>query len=238
MDQQKTSFTWIDRAVVYIIMAALVIALFIYLRNCNHSGSGNEIPRPPDTLRSVNKAGDSVVSLKGREIDFTVIEQRIKDSIARVYDFKESRLQELIIAQTRTIAELSAIGPTSIDYTTDTSHPECPPIIKRMRQEFTNPHYTAQVQVGDSSYMHLQGYDTLTGNWHSVVEGKFLRKKTYQQLDLSFADTSRHITGILAWRAPREKPKKFGIGASAGVTWNGKWAPYAGIGLNWTFIRF
>lgn len=223
------------------IIGLAIIAGIIYLLNM----AGCFEKQPPvipigkiDTLHGVNKAGDSVISLKGNEQDFGAIEKRIADSIAGVYSTKVKDLKELIIAQTRTIAELTAAGPIEKDYSPDTSHKDCPPVIKNMRQTFTNPYYTARVQIGDSSYMHLAGYDTITALWKRVREGNIFNRKTYLQLDISHANPDTKVTGLLAYRVPDPKPKKFGIGLSAGVTWIDKWRPYAGLGLNWNIIRF
>lgn len=230
-------------SVIRLLFVIAIIIGIIYL--LSQLGFFSKAPKviPPgtiDTIRNVNKAGDSVVSLKGTEKTFSLISKRIADSIADVYDTKVKNLKEVIIAQTRTIAYLQSTGPVEIDFMPpDTSqNKDCPPAIKNMRQTFTNPHYTARVQIGDSSYLHLEGRDTITGVWKQVKEGKLFNRHKYLQLDLSFADTSRHVTGLLAYRVPDKKPKTLGIGLSAGITWDGKFRPYAGVGLNWSFIRF
>jgi hypothetical protein len=106
----------------------------------------------------------------------------------------------------------------------------CPPQIKNMRQRFENPWYSAQVQIGDSSFMHLTRRDTITAVWK--------QGKGWLQLDLSSADTSNRIYGVQAYRK-YIKPKRWGLGISAGYGAAGdKLAPFVGLSLNYSLIKF
>ena len=75
--------------------------------------------------------------------------------------------------------------------------------------------------------------------------GRFLRKKTYLQFDISLANPDTRVTGIKTYRVPAPKPKtwSFGIQFGYGVTVSPTTrrltpGPYVGIGFTKGLIRF
>jgi hypothetical protein len=239
------------KTVVRFIVVLAVLALIAYLLNL----AGCFKKQPPviptgviDTLHSVNKAGDSVLSLKGNERDFGVIEKRIIDSIAGVYSTTVKNLHELIVAQTRTISGLRSAGPTVITYKPDTlgkpkTGNDCPPELLAVSKVFSNNYRRSKVYIDlaneEYSYDSTTSYDTITALWKRVNEGNLFNRRHYIQLDISTANPETKVTGLMAYRIPDKKPKKFGVGPSAGAALiRGKFQPYIGVSFNWNLIRF
>lgn len=226
----------IDKSFV-ILIAVLLLLGYWCIRNLDYNpqvqGSG------PITIHWANQAGDSVTSLKGTDQQFSIRDKKIADSIAKVYRSQIKNLQEYIISTSTSTADIPAItGTRETDYlpgATLTTTKQ----IRNVRQQFSSPYYHITAQIGDSSYLQLKAWDTLTVVWKTVKEGSLFNRRKYLQLDLSHADTSKHITGLQAYRVPKQKPKRFGIGAQVGVTFDGQQArPYAGLGISYNFIRF
>lgn len=216
------------------------VILGMYLLTCANNireiqGSSEQV----DTLSWINEAGDIVASLKGDPKAFAVRDKKFEDSLARVYQTKEKNLIEYIVALEYTNSMLLAeVGTRETDYTYDSTG-NCPPQIKNLRQTFSNPYYTARVQIGDSSFLHLQAYDTVTVLWKKVKEGNIFNRKNLIQLDVSTANPDTKVYGLKAFRVT-EKNKKFGLGLHAGYGFSNSWkpAPYIGIGIHYSLIKF
>jgi hypothetical protein len=113
---------------------------------------------------------------------------------------------------------------------------------KNAYQDFQSEYYKAQVQIGDSSYMHLQSFDTVTVLWKKVTEGSIFNRRNLIQLDVSTANPDTKVSGIKAYRIS-EKPKRWavGIGAGYGVPLYGnslQAVPFIGITITKSIIRF
>lgn len=225
-----------------IITFGLLVVLFMYKSGCVGSKTKDVSVKtaiPVDTLHWKNKDGDNVTSLKGNEESFAVITKRVADSVAKTYEVRLKDMREYLIAWTQSQADVPADTATRQTDYIPSPVKDCPPIVKNMRQQFNSAYDSISVQIGDSSWLHKRSFDTLTAVWKTVKQGFLFNRKKYLQLDLSFADTSRHVTGLTAYRAPQQKQKKWGIGFSSGVTYyNGRGRLYAGAGINYTFIRF
>lgn len=218
---------YISRPILFLSVVAVIIA---FLWKCN-----NENPTQIgtiDTTRWTNKAGKEVVSLTGSEQAFGIRNKHIADSIAKTYGFRIKKLQEYVIFLQSSKTDLQPVDSSkAADYFAPINN--CPPQVKNFRQSFSNPWYKADVQIGDSSYMHLQRNDTLTAIWR--------KGKNYLQLDLSSADTSNHISGIQAYRKYLPKKKwsigfQFGYGVSVEKPVNP--VPFFGIGITYSIIKF
>lgn len=218
---------YLSKSTILLLGLSLVILLLWKCNNANPDNIGTV-----DTTRWTNKAGKEVVSLKGTEQAFGMRDKHIADSLARVYGLRVKQLQEYIIVLQHARVDLQPSGPVAKDYFPPDSS-NCPPAIKDMRQSFANPYYNADVQIGDSSYMHLERHDTLTAIWR--------RGKNYLQLDLSSADTSNHIEGVKAYRH-YVPPKRWGIGVVAGygvaIEKPTNPVPFIGIGISYSIIKF
>jgi len=227
----------------YRINAGLLIAAFLCLTL--YVGitfdSNEKIPDigKPELIRWKNKSGDSVTSLKGKAEQFAAREKRIIDSLAEVYGTREKHLLEYIAAITETKTNVQpGPGPVEKDYQ-PAKDPDCPPVVKNMRKSFSNPYYDIQAQIGDSNYLQLKSYDTLTVIWKRVKEGSLFNRKRFLQADVSFANPYTRINKLDAYRVAEKKPKKWGIGLQAGYGFSqsGRQEVYAGIGISYNFIR-
>ena len=210
----------------------------IVLWNCN--GMEKTVVKPVTIIeRWKNNAGDSVASLKGFQEQFAYREKRIADSLAKVYNTKTKHLQEYIIALQQTIANVPATGNISIEYDPDRSLDHCPPAIKNMKQRFANPYFDITAQIGDSSYLQLQAFDTITVLWKKVNQGSIFSRKHYLQLDVSNANPYTRTAGLMSYRIEEKKAKKLGIGLQIGygLQQGLKPKPYLGIGLSYNLIR-
>jgi len=224
------------------IIAMAILLVIIGINNCNSPavlakpGTGDSIK----TLHWKNRAGDSVTSIRGNPDLFAAPPRRLIDSLAYVYGVKEKFLLEYIISLQQSRVDIEPVqGSRATDYYPVDSGTNCPPAVKNMRQDFANPYYQVQAQVGDSSYLHLLAFDTLTAVWKKVKQGSIFNRRTLLQLDLSSANPYTRITGITAYRAPAAKPKRFGIGLQLGYGFQTGLTPkpYIGAGLSYNIIR-
>lgn len=222
----------LDRSFLVLIIVLLLLG-WLCIRNLSYNPPQGD----PVIIRWKNKAGDSVTSLKGSSDQFAQLKKNIADSIADVYQTKIRNMQEYIISTSESNAYIPPVhGTRETDYLPG---PVLTRPVKNMRQRFQSPYYDITAQIGDSSYLQLKAWDTLTVVWKTVKEGSIFNRRKYLQLDLSHADTSKHITGLQAYRVPAKKPKRFGIGVQVGVTFDGQQArPYAGLGASYNLIRF
>lgn len=224
---------------IILLLAAIGILVFL-ISKCHGCSDGPSIQAitPPDTLYWNNEAGDKVTSLKGTEEAFAVLRKKVADSVARVYKVKLKNMENYLIAWTEAQSDIAPEPSTKETDYMPSPVKDCPAVVKNMRQQFNGPYDSITVQIGDSSYLHKRSYDTVTVVWKKVTEGGIFNRKRFLQVDVSFADTSRHVKGLDAYRQPASKPKRWAIGFQAGVMYNGKARPYGGAGLSYNFIRF
>lgn len=207
-----------------VVLGLIIIFLLFRPQSCTRKGGEvTERGTADSTFYWKNKYNEEVASNRGTAAQFALQDERMKhliDSVAKVYDTKNKRIQELIVATTRGVTHLTAKLGTKEGDTLwlPADNPDCPPVvrIRNVRETFENPYYTAKVQIGDSSYAVIDRRDTLTALWKDVKTGGIFNRKKYLQLDLNFADTSNHVTGLSAYR--RQVPvKEWGIGPEAGA---------------------
>jgi hypothetical protein len=231
---------YISKNILLIVTAIIVIAFILF--TCNHSstsiqGSSEEV----DTLEWVNDGGDLVSSQKSSPEYFSEERNHLIDSLAKVYNVKPKKIIEYVVVTTEGNTDVRPEGkPTIEDYFP--VEKDCPPIPKRVSQNFSSPYYKAKVQIGDSSYMHLQSFDTVTVLWKKVNEGSIFNRKHLIQLDVSTANPDTKVTGIKTYRI-YEKPKKwaigFGFGYGLNLTDKGLTpVPCVNFSIQKTLIRF
>ncbi len=222
------------------LVVILACMVWMMIGNCNRSP---KVVAPVDsTFYWKNAYNKEVASQKGLAVQFQLKNKKLADSLAKVYKTKEKYLQEWVLAFTSTKADVPAVpGTQEKDYDPPVviNGVKCPDQIKRMRQSFHSTYYDAEVQIGDSNYLHLQKRDTITMLWKKVKEGRFFNRRTYLQLDVSLADTSTKVIGIQSYRAGPLRPKRGGIGLQMGYEFDGKrFRPYFGLGFSYNIIRF
>jgi hypothetical protein len=224
-----------------IIGALLAVILFTWHHSPASLQEGSE---QVDTLEWVNDAGDIVASLKADPSYFAADRAHLIDSLAKVYNSKPKNVIEYVIATTEGQSDIRPEGkPTVEDYfPIDTAKKDCPPVQRNVAQNFSSPYYKAHVQIGDSSYMHLQSFDTVTVLWKKVNEGSIFNRKHLIQLDVSTANPDTKVSGIKAYRI-YEKPKRWAIGVQLGygVSFTDKIpnpVPMISFGITRTIIRF
>jgi hypothetical protein len=228
---------------IFILLIALLIEAAVLL-TCHHSpASMQDNTEQVETSVWVNGGGDIVSSLQGKPEAFAKVDQHFADSLAKVYKTKEKNLVEYIAALEHTNADLLAdANDHATDYfPVDTNKKDCPPQIKNLRQTFYNPYYIAKAQLGDSPYLRLQAFDTITVLWKKVNTGSIFNRKHLIQLDVSTANPDTKVSGIKAYRI-NEKPKRWVIGFSAGYGFSMKGipqsVPFVGLTLTKTIVRF
>jgi hypothetical protein len=224
-----------------ILIACTLAVLILFLWKCNRENP----PQAAGELQSydwINNAGDIVSSLKGSAEAFSKDDSHLSDSLASVYKTERKKLLEYVVFRENSIADVPPVSGTKAADYFPPKDSVCPAQVKNVRESFSNPYYTADVQIGDSSYMHLQHQDTITVLWKKITEGGLFNRKHFLQLDLSSADPSNKIYGVKAYRKQIEQ-KKWGIGLQLGYgfSFSGNQlsrSPYVGIGITKTFIRF
>src|SRR5690348_14489832 len=101
-----------------ILLLTFIVALIlvILLRDCSGPHADPEVRGTADSiLYWKNKYGEAVASQKAQAEAFSLQDQRIHrllDSIARVYDTKASRIQELIVASLKGKVSIPAVPGT------------------------------------------------------------------------------------------------------------------------------
>lgn len=230
---------YVSKNILFIAIAGIVVMILITCNRCNPPGI-QAAQQKIDTLVWVNDAGDIVASLKGTPESFAVVDTRYKDSVAKVYGVKEKNLQQYITALETTNADLTAVANTKqADYFPMDSTKSCPPQVKSLRQAFTNPYYRALVQVGDSSFLKIQSFDTLSVVWKRIKAGNLFNRQTLLQLDVSTANKDTKIYGVKAYRVA-EKRRKVSIGFQLGYGFSNSLAPspYLGVGIQYNIFNF
>jgi hypothetical protein len=224
------------------IVCGLLIA-FVVL-TCHYSSAPlQDNSEKVDTSEWVNNAGDITESLKADPSYFEKDRAHLIDSLSKVYKTVPKKVIEYVVATTEGETDIKTDGPVASDYfPVDSNKKDCPPVQKNVAQNFSSPYYKARVQIGDSSYMHLQSFDTLTVLWKKVNEGSLFNRKDLIQLDVSTANPDTKVSGLKAYRIS-EKPKRWAIGFSAGygVPLMGNViqpVPMISIGITKTLIRF
>ena len=234
----------------YIVGGIIVVILLAVLVTCHRCAPAANSPvwGAIDTFSFITEGGDIVSAEKGSPEAFAQLHQRVADSVAKVYKTSVADLQEYIIALERAHADVPATpGSGQVEYYTEplpagAQPPPCPPRVRRMREQFKSAYYSADVQLGDSSYMHLDALDTLTAVWKNVRKGGVFSRRQYLQLDMSSANTDLHIYGLQSYR--RMVPKKtWGIGLHLGygiLFDHGlvRAGPEIGIGITKSLIDF
>jgi hypothetical protein len=229
------------------LLAVCGLMVTFMILTCHYSsiplqGSSEQV----DTLEWVNNAGDLVSSLKASPEYFAQEKKEIIDSLAKVYNTRPKKVIEYVIATTEGESDIKPVGDVDIIVHppvylgSDTA--EEAPQIKNMKQDFSSPYYNATVQIGDSSYMHLRSFDTVTVLWKKVKEGSIFNRRNLIQLDVSTANPDTKVSGIKAYRIT-EKPKRWaiGIGAGYGLPLYGnsfQAVPFIGISIQKTIMRF
>jgi hypothetical protein len=236
---------------VFTALVSAVVIVILIQEICSPSPGTGKQPVLDSSSYWKNVANNAVASLHGAQDDFGIIEERYKDSIAKIYKTKPRLIKEIVVASTKSESDIPPVGEpewtiakNDSDYFSTgnvvgtkfdtTSIFLSNKLIKRgnVKQKFENSYYTADVQIGDSSYMHLVGYDTTTLIWKRV--------KQELQLDISHANPDVKIIGLAGYRIPDKKPKRWGIGAQIGMGYSIGFKPsiYIGVGLQRTIIRF
>jgi hypothetical protein len=218
---------YLSKTTIFIITVSLLI---LFLWKCENENPGQI--GTVDTTRWTNKAGKEVVSLRGNEQAFGTRDKKIADSLAKVYSTRISKMKEYIIFLEHAQADLKPIDSSkAADYFPPVG--ACPPQVKNFRQSFSNSWYKADVQIGGSSYMHLDRRDTVTAMW--------TKGKNWLQLNLSSADTTNHIYGVKAYRQYLPKKKwSIGVQVGYGVTIEKPLnpVPFIGFGITYSLIKF
>jgi hypothetical protein len=222
------------------ILGGVIIGMFLITFSQNiHDAEGSS--EQVDSFTWINGGGDIVASLQGSEQAFAVEDEKEIDSLVKVYKTKEKNLIEYIIALEHTNADLLAdVNSKEADYYSyDSSQRNCPPQVKNYRQTFTSPYYIAKAQIGDSSYLQLQSFDTVTVLWKRVKQGSIFNRKSLIQLDVSVANPDTKVYGLKAFRVA-EKNKRFGIGFQVGYGFQKDMrpAPYIGVGIQYSIFKF
>jgi hypothetical protein len=236
---------------------ALLIVFFTILltgilATCN-SCQADPQPVPAaifDSIGWINAYNDQVVSLRAEQEAFELEKHDFRDSMAKAFKTQPKKLIEAVTFNTHTSADVPPAGSVSLvgngDFVAITgqdrsirSHPD--KATRNLRQHFASPYYDAEVQIGDSSYMHLQARDTVSVVWKRVHTGGLFNRRSLLQLDISLANPDSKVAGLRAYRVADPKPKRWGIGLQAGVTYDpeeNKAKPYIGFGLSYNPIRF
>lgn len=229
----------------------LVIALIVeaaIIHTCHYSPAPmQDNTEQVETSEWVNNAGDIVESVKADPSYFAQHDKELLDSVAKVYNTKPKKVIEYVVIHEQGESDIPQSGKTAADYMpVDSNKKDCPPEVKSLSADFSNPYYDAHVKIAnvgssDTSSLHISSRDTLTMLWKWVPEGNIFHRTKKLQLDISNANPDNKVYIDHAYRIT-EKPKRWAIGLQLGygVYMKGipQFVPYAGVGITKTIIRF
>lgn len=229
----------------YLLIGILLLAVIIYFsRGCNQPAPDGISPLSDSVTYWKNKYGDEVASKIGYKEQFAIVNKQWLDSIAYIYKTKASNIQEVVVSTVEGKTSLAPVPDSETKDAKDYFEPviigtdTCPPVPKNIRKTFSNPYYTAEVQVGQDPYLNLTSHDTITTLWKTVKTGNIFHRQQLLQLDISFADTSRHVTGAKAFRR-LDNPKEISLNAESQILYyNNKLITVAGFGVERSSSRF
>lgn len=229
-----TKRDWIFIAII------LALVLIIVLSKC--TGSKDILPASKtDTLvRWEVKDSLFVASLlTAKDQQYSNLDRHYKDSIAGIYRVATKQINELLQANIKAESEVPAIDTFFVE-TKPSPVKDCPPITKSMTQRYKNKYYDATATVGEKAKLLLKVYDTLTVLRHKVTTGNIFNRVHYEQLDISLSNPVNIVSGVKSYLIGQPRPKKFGIGIQIGYGWQNGLKPsiYAGIGVQYSVIRF
>ena len=108
-----------------VLLVIVILLLLFRQKGCSsRDGDVTERGKADSTFYWKNKYNEEVASQRGTAAQFALQDARIKhilDSTAKVYDTKNKRIQELIIAVSRGVSNLKPDGPIIVDVDTTPS---------------------------------------------------------------------------------------------------------------------
>jgi len=224
---------------VYFILLGIALAVILWLLlqpGCNRTVVAN--PLSDSVTYWKTRYGKEVASQRGTQEQFAIQNGKLMDSIAKIYNTKTKNIQGFTIATVQGHTDLSVVPGTQASDYFPPAHDSCPPQIRNMRQEFASTWYKAKVQLGEQSYLHLDSYDTVTTLTKIIKTGNIFHRKSLLQIDVSLADTSRHVTGMKSYQRLKV-PKEISLNAEAEILYyNKEFNPFVGMGIQRSAARY
>lgn len=224
------------------ILVAIVLALILFIVLMKCTVSKDVLPASKtDTLTRWEVKDSLYVSslLTKKDQEYSNLDKHLRDSIAGIYRITTKQINELLQANLKAESEVPAIDSAVIEVAPSPVK-NCPPIVKSMTQRYKNKWYDATATTGERPRLLLKVYDTLTVIQHEVTTGNIFNRQRYHQLDISLSNPVNIISGVRSFKVTAPKPKKFGIGVQVGYGWQSGLRPsiYAGVGIQYSIIRF
>lgn len=233
--------TFKSNTLVFVLAVLCVVLIFLNIRSCNNAKKDKEngtnlVNALNDSLHKKNDSTVSTSVIATNTIkDFLELEVRdaeIRELQSTVKQYKSKLKAGSSVTNFKSEVEITNTNTTKISMTdtvrTDSIVYLYPTYSDSIKNEWID--YKAKMNK-DSATLFLKvnnSYSTIIG----VEKGK------------PFVDIINHnpysiTTSVRSYQVQLPKPKKFGLGFSAGATYyNNKAQPYIGAGLNYNILSF
>lgn len=195
-----------------------------------------------------NRYGQEIASKKMVEVgskDADLFFNR--DSVAKRFNTEPKKIIEYVQVVTEGDATIPQDGDADVTYKDKSEYDygtvDTCPKVKYMTAEFKSPYYQAKVRVGDSGYIQLRSYDTISFVQKRGKSGGLFNKQYFTQLDVLNANQSVLVKSVSGYRiADNPRQKSIELYGQAGVSVFGNASyqtiQYVGAGIEAKFKRF
>ena len=144
------------------------------------------------------------------------------DSITRAFNTKNSQLLAYISTTIEGKARVEPVSKPVVTFRFKDSAEQCPPPVAYMEQEYESPYYKIKARTGDSAYVDVQTFDTL-----SLVQTKAFTRSGFLGLKRNYfidtrvisANPDEHVYVKAAARISDRPDPSIVIGPSVGYGW-------------------
>ena len=220
-----------------LLIAGWITAIAVYVgykAKTFHLQQVNQVIQTQTDSLSVYKAkyGTEHAQRLAVEGSYTVLKNYyndLLDSISRRTVAKQKNIKAVATAGVEAIGEIALKVDTV--YTRDT--------LKIYNFTYSDRWINLSGNIGNQNNLTYKTYDSIVLTTYAKPSGFLGLGKKHTYVDGYSLNPHSRITGLQSLLLTSERDKKFGIGIQAGCGYNGgQWAPFIGIGIQYSLIRF
>lgn len=220
-----------------LLIAGWITAIAVYVgykAKTFHLQQANEVIQTQTDSLSVykDKYGTEHAQRLAVEGSYTVLKNYyngLLDSVSRRTGAKQKNIKAVGTVGTEASGEVALKVDTV--YTSDTS--------RTYNFTYSDRWINMSGNIGNQNNLTYKTYDSIVLTTYAKPSGFFGLGKKQTYVDGYSLNPHSHITGLQSLLLTSERDKKFGIGIQVGYGYNGlKWAPYFGVGIQYSIIRF
>lgn len=218
-----------------IIICAIFFGIMLFMKRCYDNYMNDrkvenveqKQNKPVTHYTDVNGVDHAEKPVVGADVTYiNAFYQHIIDSLTKVIKAKPKDIKTIVAAG----IEAKGSFEPEIEYVTlDTCVNQYPDTLR-----YRDKWMSLMGSIRDKKFNYIVA-DSLTFVMYQKKTGLF-KKELY--LNAYSQNPNVYIKGLTGIQVPQPNPRRFGIGVQVGYTWDGKWQPYAGVGLSYNLIRF